>query len=158
MALESSVAAYRVSARSHQVQTHDPRTSSNAQIKGARTAASRAWRPHNADDIGKKTHPEPKGLPQTGIRRRAQGLGRQPYDELERDRFFDEDALPAGGYNGWEPRRVHKMQTSQPWSYSNNDGRNSTAMATGISRWQPISGGAMSIKALRDAAHSSCAL
>jgi hypothetical protein len=47
---------------------------------------SRAWRPHNTDDIGKKTHAEPKGLPKTASDEEIKDWGDGAYDPLERDR------------------------------------------------------------------------
>jgi lysozyme family protein len=81
---------------------------------------------HNGDDIGKRTHTEPKGLPKEWAPpKSAKDWEESAVDALAHDGFtkntdwsLERALYLLEGYNGWGPRQAHKMSTPYLWSYS----------------------------------------
>ena len=120
---------------------------------------------HNGDDISRKTHTEPKGLPKKWEPpKSSKDWEESAVDALAHDGFsvnkdwsLERTLYLIEAYNGWGPRQVHKLHTPYLWSFSESyiggkydfDGH-----------WNPnvVSdqcGAAVLIKVLQDAGHIS---
>jgi lysozyme family protein len=120
---------------------------------------------HNGDDISRKTHTVPKGLPKDWEPpKSSKDWEASAVDALAHDGFSDNKDWTLEhtlylieGYNGWGPRQAHRMNTPYLWSFSDSyvsgkydfDGHWNSALAS------DQCGAAVLIKALQDAGHIS---
>jgi lysozyme family protein len=83
---------------------------------------------HNGDDISRKTHTEPKGLPkQWDPPKSSKDWEESAMDALAHDGFtkntdwsLERMLYLLEGYNGWGPRQARKMNTPYLWSFSDH--------------------------------------
>jgi lysozyme family protein len=118
---------------------------------------------HNGDDIRKKTHTEPKGLPKNWEPpKSSKDWEESAYDALRHDGFSGNDDWSLArtfylleGYNGWGPRQAHGIHTPYLWSFSEHY---TTGKYDFDGHWNPTltsdqCGAAVLMKALEKAGH-----
>jgi lysozyme family protein len=120
---------------------------------------------HNGDDISKKTHTVPKGLPKDWEPPKSSNdWEASAVDALAHDGFsankdwtLEHTLYLIEGYNGWGPRQAHKMNTPYLWSFSDSY---KSGKYDFDGHWNPAlvsdqCGAAVLVKALQDAGHIS---
>jgi lysozyme family protein len=120
---------------------------------------------HNGDDISRRTHTEPKGLPKNWEPpKSASDWEESAVDALTHDRFtgntdwsLERTLYLLEGYNGWGPRQAHRMHTPYLWSYSESytSGKYDYDGHWNATLTSDQCGAAVLMKALQEAGHIS---